>query len=163
MRDAQRRSAAEAQESFNCQTERLKAAGFLSSIMRTVSEALLQKVKCGKERRPVLRTKRPEVLHSVHRGSHTLNNVANQYHVPIAFFFSAPSQLTWLCPRMSGPPRKPTSVSQDFLVFGFKAGVRMLWPLKSCNYIRNREAVLEKPRAPLLAIRLFCVVEESSF
>lgn len=91
------------QASFRNQLERLLRAGYPQSVLNSVIESLLQKLKAStanvkahsKERERV----KPEVVPYVHRLSHNLKKVATRYGIPVVF--SAPNKLAQLCPRIT--------------------------------------------------------------
>ncbi|CAN7943424.1 unnamed protein product [Ixodes hexagonus] len=91
------------QTSFSNQVTRLLSAGFPHSVLTSVAETILQKVKghtTEKGNQAVLRRVRPEVVPYVHKMSHNLKKVANRHGVPLVF--SAPMKLGQLCPRITG-------------------------------------------------------------
>ncbi|CAN8023560.1 unnamed protein product [Ixodes persulcatus] len=84
------------QTSFSNQLARLLSAGFPDSVLRSVAETILQRVKGHTARKKVhsaLRTVRPEAVPYVHKLSH---NLKNRHRVPIVF--TAPTKLGQLCP-----------------------------------------------------------------
>ena len=91
------------QDSFGNQLQRLSKAGFPRSVIGSVVESLLQKVKASaagairhlEERDRV----KPEVVPYIHRVSHNLKKVATRYGIPVVF--SAPNKLAQLCPRIT--------------------------------------------------------------
>ncbi|CAN7997046.1 unnamed protein product, partial [Ixodes hexagonus] len=91
--------------SFKQQISRLEEAGFPCSVLVSIAETALQKMK-GRRRKDTTRqrTKRPEVIPYVHKLAHNLKKVANKYDVPVVF--SAPKKLAGLCSRISDEKAK---------------------------------------------------------
>lgn len=88
-----------AEASFNNQIERLRMAGFPCSVVCSVAETLLQKIK-GKKKKSHAKpgSRRPQVVPYIHRVAHNLKKVAGRYDVPVVF--SAPKKLSGLCSKI---------------------------------------------------------------
>nr|XP_037287876.1 uncharacterized protein LOC119180841 [Rhipicephalus microplus] len=85
--------------SFTAQIERLKNAGFPSSVLSAVAETLLQKMKGKKKTKQTGPEQRiPQVLPYTHRVAHGLKKVAFRFGVSVVF--SAPRKLGGLCARI---------------------------------------------------------------
>ncbi|CAN7939269.1 unnamed protein product, partial [Ixodes hexagonus] len=100
------------QASFSKQLARLLSAGFPDSVLMSVAETILQKVKghtARKKTQSALRNVRPEAVPYVHKFSHNLKKVANRHGVPIVF--TAPTKLGQLCPRITGESRQKRGCS----------------------------------------------------
>ncbi|KAM7313425.1 uncharacterized protein ISCGN_003290 [Ixodes scapularis] len=95
----------QADASFKYQISRLELAGFPCSVLVSVAETALQKMKGLKRKVPTRqRTKRPEVIPYIHKVAHNLKKVATKYDVPVVF--SAPKKLAGLCARISDEEAK---------------------------------------------------------
>lgn len=93
--------------SFYDQIHRLTAARFPSSVINTVAEALMQKMKRGTQRDGAAWDPLGSKLHVmpyVHKLSHNLKKVAARHGV--ALVFSAPEKLAKLCPRICDSKRR---------------------------------------------------------
>lgn len=116
-------------DSFARQVERLTAAGFPTSVLLSVAEVLLKKLK--REHRPQRErpNKRPLVIPYLHKISHNLKKVALRYDVPLVF--SAPCKLAQLCARVGDKKDKgpACSVKHENQYVVCKVGVVYTIPL----------------------------------
>lgn len=88
------------QDSFNLQLGRLFSAGFPGSVVLSVAETLLKKIKhrCNPDAaKPLVGFQRPEVVPYIHKVTHSLKKVASRFNVPLAF--SVPQKLAQLSRR----------------------------------------------------------------
>ena len=130
--------------SFNHQISRLQAAGFPSSVITTVAESLLQKLKSGTQRDGAAWDTSGSKLHVmpyVHKLSHNLKKVAARHGVSLVF--SAPEKLANLCPRICNGKRRGCQKKHQKAFVKCSTGVVYSIPL-SCGkvYIGQTERCL---------------------
>ncbi|XP_042149365.1 uncharacterized protein LOC121837684, partial [Ixodes scapularis] len=85
-------------ESFRIQTERLRKAGYPTTLLSDVASKLLKKVKGSQSTQRDVERKRPVVIPNLHRISHNLKNVGKRHGIPVVF--SAPEKMSQICPRV---------------------------------------------------------------
>ncbi|CAN7949255.1 unnamed protein product [Ixodes hexagonus] len=99
------------QKSFDGQVSRLKSAGYPLSLLTSVTEVLLRKIKQGGDaKRPRDRTIRPVVVPYMHTISHGLKKIAQRANVEVVF--SAPQKLSSLCRKVSSSSVSSVSCSK---------------------------------------------------